>query len=220
MSANFADKLLGAIEQKGAPVCVGIDPRYDRLPEELKAGRDQDERQQIDAIAQYCDELLPILAPHVPVVKPQIALFERLGWRGLRALETVVARCRERGRLVVLDAKRGEVYGQLFEAGQTLKPLTPPSVLTHEAAEVLTREVLSGKSAAALQVSLIGTGAPLIAARIGGAALALISEASFQPDAAEVARLASRVADPASAPPDPLYLRAPDAKVPSRNPLD
>lgn len=122
--------------------------------------------------------------------------------------------------LTLLDAKRGEVYGQLFEAGQNLKPLTPPSVLTHEAAEALTREVLSGKSAAAHQVRLIGTGAPLIAARIGGAALTLISEASFQPDAAEVARLASLVADPASAPPDPLYLRAPDAKVPSRNPLD
>lgn len=122
--------------------------------------------------------------------------------------------------LTLLDARRGEVYGQLFEASQTLKPLTPPEVLTHEAAEALTRDVLSGKSAAAHQVSLIGTGALLIAARIGAAALTLISEASFQPDAAEVAQLAARVADPASAPPDPLYLRAPDAKVPSRNPLD
>ena len=122
--------------------------------------------------------------------------------------------------LALLDARRGEVYGQLFEAGEALKPVTPPQVLTLEAAEALTREALAGTSEAAHQVSLIGTGAALVAARIGTAALDLISDAGFQPDAAEVARLAARIADPAAAPPDPLYLRAPDAKVPSRNPLD
>jgi len=27
---NFADRLLEAIDAKGSPICVGIDPRYDR----------------------------------------------------------------------------------------------------------------------------------------------------------------------------------------------
>lgn len=127
---------------------------------------------------------------------------------------------REGRILALLDARRGEVYGQLFEAGQDLKPLTVPRVLTLEAAEALTCEVLAGASEAGHQVSLIGTGAALVATRIGAAAFDLISDAGFQPVAGEVARLASQIADPSAAPPDPLYLRAPDAKVPSRNPLD
>jgi orotidine-5'-phosphate decarboxylase len=45
----------------------------------------------------------------VPIIKPQIAFFEQLGWRGLRTLERLVAHARERGLLVLLDAKRGDI---------------------------------------------------------------------------------------------------------------
>ena len=36
MSENFADRLLAAIEKKGSPVCVGLDPVFDRLPSALQ----------------------------------------------------------------------------------------------------------------------------------------------------------------------------------------
>lgn len=116
--------------------------------------------------------------------------------------------------LSLLDAKRGEVYGQAFVADPDLTPTTKPQVLTHEAAEIMV--------AAALDVGplgLVGTGASLIAERIGDAALACVTGAPAQPDAVQVARLAALVSDPASAPPVPLYLRDPDAKLPARNPL-
>jgi orotidine-5'-phosphate decarboxylase len=45
----------------------------------------------------------------VAIVKPQIAFFEQLGWRGLRALERLVGLARARGLLVLLDAKRGDI---------------------------------------------------------------------------------------------------------------
>jgi len=49
------------------------------------------------------------VAGKVGVVKPQIALFERWGPEGLAALARVVARAREAGLMVLLDAKRGDI---------------------------------------------------------------------------------------------------------------
>ena len=43
------------------------------------------------------------------MVKPQSAFFERFGSRGVAVLEKVVEGCRERGCLVLLDVKRGDI---------------------------------------------------------------------------------------------------------------
>ena len=49
------------------------------------------------------------LAPHVSVVKPQSAFYERFGSRGIAVLERVVAESRAAGALVLLDVKRGDI---------------------------------------------------------------------------------------------------------------
>jgi orotidine-5'-phosphate decarboxylase len=49
------------------------------------------------------------LAPHVSVVKPQSAFYERFGSRGVAVLERVVAESRAAGALVLLDVKRGDI---------------------------------------------------------------------------------------------------------------
>lgn len=145
-----------------------------------------------------------------------LALATGLPLVGITTLQAIAANAKsEEGKvLAILDAKRGEVYSQLFATGSDLAPLTNPEVLTLEVADERARMAMTEE-----QVTFIGTGAALIAQRVGGEAEALISEASDQPDAAEVARLASLIDDPALAPPEPLYLRAPDAKRQSRNPL-
>ena len=113
---HFADRLLAAIEEKGAPVCVGIDPRPDMLPDEFRGG---DDAGQLDAVSGWCAEILAIVAPHVPAVKPQIAYFE--AWpgprpfAGLEVYATTVRRARELGLLVVGDAKRNDI-GSTAEA--------------------------------------------------------------------------------------------------------
>ena len=33
MAKNFADKLIDAIKKKGNPICVGLDPRLNQIPE-------------------------------------------------------------------------------------------------------------------------------------------------------------------------------------------
>ncbi len=49
------------------------------------------------------------LAPHVALVKPQSAFYERFGSRGVAVLEKVVAESRAAGALVLLDVKRGDI---------------------------------------------------------------------------------------------------------------
>ena len=35
MSELFADRLLDAIAEKGSPICVGIDPMFEMLPDAI-----------------------------------------------------------------------------------------------------------------------------------------------------------------------------------------
>ena len=106
------------------------------------------------------------------------------------------------GRIVaVLDARRGELYVQVFGPG--LASLAGPCLVTVDDAATL----VPAEGAVA-----VGSGAALLAARAPGLA---ISNASGEPDAAVIAVLAAtRSAE--SLPPEPLYLRAPDAKLPRR----
>ncbi len=106
--ANFADRLLDAIAAKGSPVCVGLDPMYDRLPAELRtAGEGASER--AAALERFCRGVIEAVAEHVPAVKPQIAYFELYGPAGLAAYFEVVQAAREAGLVVIGDAKRGDI---------------------------------------------------------------------------------------------------------------
>ncbi len=62
-----------------------------------------------EVVQAFCAEVVDRLEKRVAVVKPQIALFEQLGWRGLQVLEVLIDRCRTNDLLVVLDAKRGDI---------------------------------------------------------------------------------------------------------------
>lgn len=62
-----------------------------------------------DAVESFLKAILDRVASRVAIVKPQIALFERLGWRGLRMLERVVLHARDQSLMVLLDAKRGDI---------------------------------------------------------------------------------------------------------------
>ncbi len=112
---NFADRLLSAIEAKGAPVCVGIDPRYDRLPPAVTAASDDE----LSALRTFCMEVLEQVAPVVPAVKPQSAYFEAYGAPGVALLADVIVRARQLGLIVIADVKRNDIgsTAQAYAAG-------------------------------------------------------------------------------------------------------
>ncbi|MCS7033288.1 MAG: orotidine-5'-phosphate decarboxylase [Phycisphaerae bacterium] len=105
----FCDNLLTAIEQKGAPVCVGIDPLPELFPDELRPSNLNDVEACVDAIYSFCIQLLQALAPLVPVVKFQSACFERYQWEGVEAYYSLIGEARAMGLLTIGDVKRGDI---------------------------------------------------------------------------------------------------------------
>ncbi|MBE7492862.1 MAG: orotidine-5'-phosphate decarboxylase [Planctomycetes bacterium] len=117
--SHFADRLQAAIEAKGAPICAGLDPRPDWIPPEFfetefsRQGRTPAAVRA--AVKAFCLEVLRLVAPLVPAVKPQAAFFEALGPQGLADFADLCRAARELGLIVIADVKRGDI-GSTAEA--------------------------------------------------------------------------------------------------------
>jgi orotidine-5'-phosphate decarboxylase len=95
-ASHFADRLAAAVERKGAPLCVGIDPD----PAFMPAGV---------GVVDFCRGIVDAVAEVAVAVKPQAAFFEAQGATGWAALVEVCGYAREAGLVVIADAKRGDV---------------------------------------------------------------------------------------------------------------
>ncbi len=104
-ASNFADLLSSAIAASGSPACVGLDPVLEKLPADVRARHTEP----LAAIREFCTGVLEAVRPHIGIVKPQSACFERYGGRGVLLLEEVCRDARARGFVVILDAKRGDI---------------------------------------------------------------------------------------------------------------
>ena len=136
---EFSDRLHDAVDQKNTPLCVGFDPHIRLLPEQLVK---RSAKQVSDpwsawagALETFFLRILDRIAPLVPVIKPQWAFFEQFGPAGLTALQRIVAEARDRGVLVIADAKRGDIgstaeaYANVFFPGRLgFEPTLPPPI--------------------------------------------------------------------------------------------
>ena len=107
---HFADSLITRVREMGHPLCAGFDPHLALLPPLFRHGTmSVADPRTAPALRSFFFAVLDRIGAHVAVVKPQIAFFEQLGWRGIHVLEEIIATARKRGLLVVLDAKRGDI---------------------------------------------------------------------------------------------------------------
>ena len=107
---SFADRLDAAIARLKNPVLVGLDPRAERLPEQLvERNAAGDPAKMAAAYVRFCRGVVDVVAPLAPAVKPQAAFFEQLGPAGMNALAEVIAYARQKGLLVILDGKRNDI---------------------------------------------------------------------------------------------------------------
>lgn len=107
---HFAERLSAAVREKRTPVVVGLDPRWEQLPPPLTRGIAAGDREAMAKVYfRFCADIIDVVAPLVPAVKPQAAFFEQLGPAGMVALGEVVRHARQRGLLVVLDGKRNDI---------------------------------------------------------------------------------------------------------------
>ena len=109
-AGHFADRLAEAVERKGAPLCVGLDPDPALMPEGL-------------GVVEFCCGIVDAVAEVAVAVKPQAAFFEAQGADGWAALTGVCAYAREAGLLVIADAKRGDVPSTARAYAAALAPL-------------------------------------------------------------------------------------------------
>src|SRR5687767_12878277 len=94
---HFADRLAAAVKRTGNPVCVGLDPRAKNLPTGILADGEQSSKVVASAYANFCIDVIDVVAPLVPAVKPQAAFFEEIGPLGMAALAGVIDHARSRG---------------------------------------------------------------------------------------------------------------------------
>jgi orotidine-5'-phosphate decarboxylase len=115
---GFASKVARAVAATG-PLCAGIDPSAGLLDEwGLPASA--------DGVRTFGLRCIEAFAGEVPVVKPQVAFFERWGAKGIAALEDVLVAGRDAGLLVIADAKRGDIGSTMAAyASAWLDPSSP-----------------------------------------------------------------------------------------------
>ncbi len=105
----FADRLAEAVERKRSQLVVGLDPRAELLPVELRGDSHLGRSYTAAAFARFCRGLVDAVAPYVVAVKPQLAFFEALGADGVRVFEEACDYARAAGLLVIADGKRGDI---------------------------------------------------------------------------------------------------------------
>ncbi len=95
---TFGDRVAAEVERKRSQLVVGLDPRPDLFPVELRGD-----------VTRFCCGLIDAVAPHAVAVKPQLAFFEALGPADTVAFVETCAYARRAGLLVIADGKRGDV---------------------------------------------------------------------------------------------------------------
>ncbi|MCA8990627.1 MAG: orotidine-5'-phosphate decarboxylase [Planctomycetaceae bacterium] len=124
----FSTRLHNAIVAKKTAALVGLDPRWGQLPKSLKAKAEAGGGPCYEIMArafeEFCLRIIDVVADRIPAVKPQSAFFEELGPAGVHALQRVNKAARERGLIVICDAKRGDIgstaeaYAKAYLAGE------------------------------------------------------------------------------------------------------
>lgn len=126
--ASYSGRLDAKIRSTQTPALMGIDPRWDWLPKEIRSWAESlggsAAEQQARGYEAFSRELIDLAAPHIPAVKPQVAFFEQLGVPGMTALHSVMLHARRSGLIVIADAKRGDIgttaeaYAEAWLAGE------------------------------------------------------------------------------------------------------
>lgn len=107
------NRLIEKIQKTNAPIVVGLDPMMKFIPEHIVdaafAAHGETLEGAAEAIWQFNKGIVDAVCDLIPAVKPQIAMYEQFGIPGLMAFEKTVKYCKEKGLVVIADAKRGDI---------------------------------------------------------------------------------------------------------------
>ncbi len=100
---SFAKRLEIAINNTGSNLCIGLDPFPKLIPPIFG------DSAKIETWDKFFCEIIDIAANKVPIIKPQIGLFEPWGADGISLVGKLAKLAKSKNLLVLLDAKRGDI---------------------------------------------------------------------------------------------------------------
>ena len=106
---NAIDNLIEKIKETNNPTVMGLDPRYDMIPEVVRNKYSNDLEGISKAILEYNKELIDNTYDIIPAIKPQLAFYEMFGIEGMKVFKETCKYAKEKGMIVIADAKRGDI---------------------------------------------------------------------------------------------------------------
>ena len=109
---NFIEDIIQSISDKRSVVCMGLDPRIDKegeIPQFLINELEDPNK----IILEFNKTLIDNTFDLIPVIKPQIAFYEK--YEALNALKDTIKYAHKKDLLVILDSKRNDI-GSTSEA--------------------------------------------------------------------------------------------------------
>lgn len=106
---NAIDELINKIKQMNNPTVIGLDPRYDILPECIKKKYPKTVEGACNGLLEFNKALIDATYDIIPAVKPQIAFYEMFGIEGMKAFDETCKYAKSKGMIVIADMKRGDI---------------------------------------------------------------------------------------------------------------
>ena len=106
---NAIDELINKIKEMDNPTVIGLDPRYDILPECIKKKYPQTVEGACEGFLEFNKALIDATCDIIPAVKPQIAFYEMFGIEGMKVFDETCKYAKSKGMIVIADMKRGDI---------------------------------------------------------------------------------------------------------------
>ncbi|MDF1664201.1 MAG: orotidine-5'-phosphate decarboxylase [Planctomycetota bacterium] len=91
---SYNEKVNARIKAIGSRLCVGLDPRIERIDGSVK---------------DFLIKVIEQTSPHAAAFKPNIAYFEAMGLEGYQILDELIRHVIPKDVPIILDAKRGDI---------------------------------------------------------------------------------------------------------------
>lgn len=107
------DRLINGIKEKENPTVVGLDPRLEMVPQFIRDKYFHEYGKTPEAVGEiffeFNKEIIDNIYDIVPAVKPQIAMYEKYGYEGVKSYIRTNEYAKSKGLIVIGDVKRGDI---------------------------------------------------------------------------------------------------------------
>ena len=106
---NAMDNLIEKIKETNNPIVIGIDTKYDMVPEYIRSKYDDSLEGVSNAILEFNKRLIDATYDIIPAVKVNVAFYEMYGLNGMKVFEETCKYAKEKKMIVMADIKRGDI---------------------------------------------------------------------------------------------------------------